>query len=457
MLERLVGVFLGFACALQAAYLEVYQDQSRYRYRPESTYIGLAEGVRAMDANGALMLHREAACEEAQGACKELLRLEALRRRDVHLEEEYSALETLLSVQRPQGAIEPKTLMEQAAFIAQHKAQIATERAALSLQIQETQARLQQRTTSEQGLFFDVLPGAEVELIIDKGVGFESVYLLDLDAKVLFHDVMLTNRSGIDLIVDEVRLYDRRADTLRPPIAFAPQVIRNGAPEKLKRTAVMAMEAAPAPAAPQMTQERLRQYRLGKTVLESDGAAQRFEIEQTPLAPTQSLRWDAYGDKAVYETVTLELPKPLESETIKVRQKGRLIEHARMLREASTLRINTAVAYEIEAERKRLVDFSEQKGLFGGDLQKEEGVELHLHNRDTKSRSVTVCERIPVSSDERIVVALRAPSIEGKALEYRFDARTGKLEFEVTLAPDERTKVLIGYTIRYPKEMSIYY
>lgn len=457
MSKRLVTAFLGFACATQAAYLEVYRDQSRYHYRPESTYIGLAEGVRATDANGALSLHREALCEEAQGACQELMRLEALRRREAQLGEEYAALETLLSVQRPQGAIELKTLMEQAALIGEHKARISAEREALSLQIQEAQTRLQQRATSEQGLFFDVLPGAEVELVIDKGVHFESIYLLDLDAKVLFHDLLLSNRSGIDLIADEIRLYDRGADTVRAPFAFTPQVIRSGVPQQLKRAAVMSMEAAPAAAAPQMIQERLRQYRLGKTVLESNGAAQRFEIEQTPLTPKQSLRWEAYADTAVYETVSLELPKPIESDTIRVRQEGRLIEHAGMLREASMLRINTAVAYEIETERKMRVDFAEQKGLFGGDLQKEEGVELYLHNRDTKSRSVIVCERIPVSSDERIVVALRAPTREGKALEYRFDARTGKLEFEVTLAPDEGAKVLIGYTIRYPKEMSIYY
>ncbi len=460
MLKRLVFSFLGLACALQAAYLEVYRDQSRYHYRPESTYIGFADGMQAMDGNGALMLRSEATCEEAHEVCKEFMRLEALIRREVLLQEEYATLETLLGVQRLQNAIDAKTLISQASEIGRHKAQIASELTALREQIVQAGAQFQKQSTSDKGHFFSTLPKGEVELVIGKGLDFESVYLLDLDARTLFHDLLLTNRSGVDIIVDEVRLYDRAAGAVRAPIAFSPRPIGIGAPQQLMRAnKVMLMEAAPAPAAAmaQIAQEKLRQYRLGKTVLHTDGVAQRFEVEQMQLEPVQGLRWDAYNDSAVYETVSLELPKPIESDTIKVREGGRLIEHARMLREEGGLRINTAIAYEIEAQRKALVDYAQEKGLFGGDLQKEEGIELRLHNRDSKRRSVLVVERIPVSTDERIRVTVHPPMLEETALPYRYDERTGKLEFDVALDAAQHSKVLIKYTIRYPKEMTIYY
>ena len=139
------------------------------------------------------------------------------------LYEVITSIATLLEHRQDQSALDAASLLANAKAVAQRLSEIDEELDTLNRSLQRMKAQFAARTTSPEAVAFETLPATPVRLLIPSGIAFESRYLLDLDTAQLQHDLLLTNRSGIDIKADTIRLFDMRAGQIRPPVVFYPR------------------------------------------------------------------------------------------------------------------------------------------------------------------------------------------------------------------------------------------
>ncbi len=456
----LIGVLLG--ATLAASTLEVYSDRSFYEYQPAYPFIGFAKGVSAEDDHGTLALSSPVSCERESELCALQAQIQKEEQMQQQLQREQKNIAMLLERRQDQSALDAASLLAGAKAVAARMSEIDAKLETLKRSIQSAKARFGARSTSSEAVAFETLPAKPVRLLIPSGIAFESRYLLDLDRAVLQHDLLLTNRSGIDIKADTMRLFDMRAGHIRPPTVFYPRTVRIAPPrnEAVMRGKAMAMDMAVMAEAMPMAapvKEETRRYLLENVTLPSDAREHRLAVERAPLKPERALEWHAYESSEVFDTVRFVPESVMEAASVELRSGGRRIQNAPIVRENDTIRVNVAVDYDIETRRRPMVDFSQEKGFFGSDTLKQEGFTLALVNHAAHAAHITVIERLPVSTDEQIVVRLEGLRENGADIPYTLDPETGRLEFDVALEAGKTREFSYSYSLRYPKEARIIY
>lgn len=448
---------------LFGATLDVYSDRAFYTYEPKSSYIGFAKHLDATNTLGSLTLEEREACADAAPLCKLSETLKRLHVKHASLKKEREIINTLLSKHNIEDIIDPDAAIATASKLAAKITALQQEQQHVEAEIKRLNTQLNHKATASKALHYATLPQGDVTLSIAKGLSFHSEYDLDIDHQLLKQNIVLTNRSGIDIEAKEVQLFERAAGYVQPPIIFHPRKIFLNSNERnravaMKAAPMMAMdavaEAAIPPQALHVSKEESRSYRIENLTLPSNGVQKRSEVASETLEITQQLLWHPYRSNYVFESVTFEPKSPIESAALKVHYQGKTIENAPFRKEGKKVRVNAAVAYDIETARKPITEFSESKGFFGSDRLKQEGYTLTLTNRSKENKTIQIIERIPLSTQEEITVTLE--QVRGD-VKHTYNEKNGKLQMQVTLDAGASKEISYSYAIRYPKEVQIRY
>ena len=451
---------------LIASSLDIYSDKSFYTYQPKDSFIGFNTNIKAKNTLGSLELVTKNSCSEKSHLCNEHENLQALHVRLNQLTKEQSILDTLVAQYRPDTSIDADTTIKTASKIASRMASIAQESKNLQKEIQNASSAFAKHAPSKDALYYSQKPESEVTLTINRGLYFQSEYLLDIDKGNLEHSLLLSNRSGIDIVADEVKLFAKPAGYISAPVVFYPRKIRIAQPQakrtlQRKEMSMMAMEvgdavmAAPAPMANQalhVSKTETRSYRLKNLTLPSDAKEKKIPVDVEKLTIDSRLTWHPYNSSNVYETASFAPKQTIESHQWKVRRNKQLIENAPIRRDGKEILINVAIDYDIETKRKNISEFSEDKGIFSSDRLKKEGFKLTLTNRSKVDKKVEIIERIPLSTQEEIQV-----SLEKLHVPYDYNTKSGKLTMTANVEAEKTLNIDVVYVIRYPKETKIYY
>ncbi|HRW98174.1 MAG TPA: DUF4139 domain-containing protein, partial [Cyclobacteriaceae bacterium] len=110
-----------------------------------------------------------------------------------------------------------------------------------------------------------------------------------------------------------------------------------------------------------------------------------------------------------------------------------------------TLSVSLGRDTRIVVKREELKDLTTKRVI--GSNQREEHVwEISVRNTKSEPVKITVEDQMPISKNNQIEV--NPLDIGGS----RFDAKTGKMVWSLTLQPNETRKMGFRYEVKYPKD-----
>ncbi|MCF8297084.1 MAG: DUF4139 domain-containing protein [Saprospiraceae bacterium] len=115
-----------------------------------------------------------------------------------------------------------------------------------------------------------------------------------------------------------------------------------------------------------------------------------------------------------------------------------------------TLNISMGQDPGIAISRKKLKD-SESTQVVGNDKVKSITIEVTIRNKKNEAVSMTVEDQVPISGEDGIKVFFDSDEVK----DADYSKNTGKLSWEVKLAPKETKKIKFSYTIKYPKDKTL--
>jgi hypothetical protein len=113
-----------------------------------------------------------------------------------------------------------------------------------------------------------------------------------------------------------------------------------------------------------------------------------------------------------------------------------------------TLKLSIGRDQDIIIERKIQKDYSSKK-LINTINKEEKAWEIQIKNNKDKAIKLTLEDQFPVSKNEEIKVELTESS--GATI----DAETGKLSWNISLAPKEKRSLIFKYSVKYPKNKKV--
>lgn len=113
-----------------------------------------------------------------------------------------------------------------------------------------------------------------------------------------------------------------------------------------------------------------------------------------------------------------------------------------------TLEISLGRDRGIGIKRTMLKDYTSDK-FIGASRKVEKGWEIQIKNNKSREISIVIVDQYPVTTNKDIIIE----RIEHSGAEVE-DA-TGKLTWRITLKPGETTKLLIRYSVKFPKEQNL--
>jgi uncharacterized protein (TIGR02231 family) len=113
-----------------------------------------------------------------------------------------------------------------------------------------------------------------------------------------------------------------------------------------------------------------------------------------------------------------------------------------------TLAVSMGRDKRIVVKREKLKDFTSRK-LIGSNQRDSYAYEISVRNTKNEPVKITVEDQIPVSQNSQIEVT----AVDMGGAKYNKD--TGKLQWELTLQPNETKKVSYKFEVKYPKDRII--
>jgi hypothetical protein len=89
------------------------------------------------------------------------------------------------------------------------------------------------------------------------------------------------------------------------------------------------------------------------------------------------------------------------------------------------------------------------KKFIGSNVKEELGFEINIRNNKREAVTITIEEQIPISKDAQIEVELIS------AEKAYVNQTTGKVTWKLTLKANETQKLLLKYSLKYPKSRQI--
>lgn len=111
---------------------------------------------------------------------------------------------------------------------------------------------------------------------------------------------------------------------------------------------------------------------------------------------------------------------------------------------------------EIEATRSIVENFTDMPDLLRNTIINKKTIEVKLKNRLGKSIELTLLDRIPLPSEDRIKLKDVKITDKNENEVKNILAKDGIIEWRINLKPKEEKKIYISYRVEYPKEFNIY-
>ncbi len=114
------------------------------------------------------------------------------------------------------------------------------------------------------------------------------------------------------------------------------------------------------------------------------------------------------------------------------------------------LRLTLGEDKQINVKREKASEMSKTKTV-GSNKSATQAYRITVRNNKRKAVTVTIDEPYPVSTAKEIQVELTDKTSSWK----KNDTERGILTYEVTLEPGESKDIIVGYTVKYPKDWNI--
>lgn len=110
-----------------------------------------------------------------------------------------------------------------------------------------------------------------------------------------------------------------------------------------------------------------------------------------------------------------------------------------------TLNLSLGRDKSVVVKRDQIKEFS-KTGVFGGKQQTTKAFDITVQNNKKQSITIIIEDQLPISQNSDITV--EAEELSGGA----YDAQTGKVVWNATLAPGETWKKQLRFVVKYPKK-----
>jgi len=468
-MKRIVSLSLMTGSTLAiASSLAVYQDQARYSYLPQDTFIGLTKNIKASCEGESVSLSHLLKCPQKGHLCRLYGDAKTLEAKILANSNNISLLESLITLPQPES-IDASSWIEAARTLSKEQTELALEKKRLSHESKKLKQELSKQTRATMPLALKRACKGELELTLPYGyITFDTEYEAALlEGKItVTQQLSVVNRSGIDIEADEARFHYHLAQQYVRPVHFSPWIVGERKthlpPPRVKqvmRKAVVNVEemsldgmAVAASVPMKASYEDAREYAVKGLSLPSTGEPKHIPVMTWTVPLTCQKELFAYRNPAVFEVCSFTPKFQIEKHRWKVTQKGKIVnERAVGEYEKTDYRLYTRVDQDIKVIRKKIVQKERQTGIFGGTARKKDGFTLTLINKSDKAHKLTITERIPTSTTEKIKVKLL--SVGGtKTVDYHL-LKEGELKINTSLAPHETQTIEVRFEISYDKDM----
>lgn len=455
------------------ASLDIYQDGARYRTIPTGRYLGFGKGVSTSCEGKELSLTKSGECSPKERLCKLRDEVQVLQAEEASVRYASEALEKMLSLAKP-TEIDASRWIDAATKIGKHKSELLTKQLKLSKVIQAKRQLFSRQAPSAKPLFLQKKCAGELELTIPAGmIGARLLYEADTSdptAITIRQYIALSNRSGIDIVAKEARLYARSYRTYLKPQVFSPWIAQRE-PERryAKSRAVKKMAYAEAamlneagdiaPVAPAtnvgaVMHTGYKNYQLSGIELPSTGEEIRVKVADYSVPAQCELVSYPYRDPQVYRACSFSPKSSIESHRWRIQKQKRLVSDQAYgtYRDGKYL-LNVERVEELLIDRKPIVKRDRSSGIFGGSIRKKDGFVLQVTNISSETKTVKITERIPTSTTDKIKVKLlKVEGADSHTLQ-----KDGRVELLVSLAPNAHKEIRVMFELRYDKETKVVY
>ncbi len=114
-----------------------------------------------------------------------------------------------------------------------------------------------------------------------------------------------------------------------------------------------------------------------------------------------------------------------------------------------TLDIPLGIDKDIQVSRQVNEKLKKSPSFLGSTIEQQESYIIKIKNPRSEPIALTVYDQIPVSQESDVIV---------KDVEFgkgKLDQQSGKIEWELTVAPKQQIDLPLNYTLKYPKDKNI--
>ncbi|NPA28885.1 MAG: DUF4139 domain-containing protein [Epsilonproteobacteria bacterium] len=458
-------IWLLAAGVASASVLEIYLDGARYTYRPRDGFIGFTGEIEAFCAQRPAALVETDQCPTGVPLCGFYRKIEK-RAHQVQTARIRADLLRQTTANTRQNKPDAKALIRFCEVTGAQSARWEREAKAGQARLKRLRGRFAKRARSSYPVALAEPCLEDVTLIFPAGViGARVGYTVDISAKKedrarITQLLWLTNRSGVDIEADEVRVTAEPVARRLVPYRFTPWVIREDDIFKRmakSRRADVAPRALSVAMPSKLTVEAPRRYRIDHMRLPSTA---------TPLRAVLR-RWDqkadywevtySYRDRRVFKTLAFSPKYPIDADNDwRVVDGGRLV--AKKVQGAyreGRYTLFLGVDEDVNLQRERL-HLKAKESFFGSSVHRRDGYRLILVNRADTTKRVRLIDRIPVATRADVTVKLLSVTAKGAKLSYKLK-KEGRLEMDVTLAPRANATVDVLFEVIHDKEKPVAY
>jgi uncharacterized protein (TIGR02231 family) len=194
----------------------------------------------------------------------------------------------------------------------------------------------------------------------------------------------------------------------------------------------------------------------GRSDVPADGGDHRVVLRQENLTGKLVYRTVPALNPAAYMTLVTRAPEgyPLLAGPVRVFAAGAFLGSFALAETGpkAELTLPFGVDNRIKVERVRLPQEHSLEGLGGKTRQVAYAFRTTVENLRGQALTLVLEDRIPVAEDARIEVEVKKETTPGYTESER---RPGVLLWTLDLAPREKRELLLSYTVRFPKDMTI--
>lgn len=449
-----------------ASSLAVYQDNTFYTFTPKNNFLGFSKGLKARCGGSTLPLAITTSCPSDDRLCQVMTDLKNVEQKLQAVQHNSKFLKQLASLPQP-TTVDANLLIESAKELGNAQARLLEEEKGLRQEVEMKESAFDKQAPSRHAIESVNRCDQELDLTLPYGyVSFSTAYEADIEDEKeveVTQYLSITNRSGIDIEADSAMFYYRDAHQTVYPTHFYPWVVRKYEPMPLvakrakeKRAQMDMLMMAEQRAAPSVSYEDAREYKIDKLVLPSTGVPLEVKVVSWKAPLSCEIRAYPYTNTQAFHVCSFEPKYQIEHNQWKVNSSQELInEKAQGEYREGRYDLYTKVEEDINIVRKPIVNKERETGIFGGTVRKKDGYRISITNKSDKVKTLTLIERIPTSTTEEITSKLLSINSK-KKVDYNI-LKEGQIEIKLTLAPHEMKKIEVLFELSYDKDLKVKY